>query len=67
MKSEGAIQIPGHLQRHYSIWRLAVVEKVATLHEIRTFWDINDVMRANELLDIQQDAEWQAANKKPGG
>jgi hypothetical protein len=32
----------------------------ATLQEIRSFWDINEVMAANEILDAQSDAEWLA-------
>lgn len=36
---------------------------VASYQELRTFWDINEVMRANELLDIQDDAEWLAAEE----
>lgn len=30
---------------------------VATYQEIRTFWDLNDVVTANEWLDYQDDAE----------
>ena len=36
---------------------------LASYEEIRTFWDINEVMRANELLDIHDDAEWMAAEE----
>jgi hypothetical protein len=36
---------------------------MAPYQEVRTFWDINEVMRANELLDIQDDAEWLAAEE----
>jgi len=35
----------------------------ATYKEIRTYWDLNEVMRANELLDIHDDAEWLAAEE----
>lgn len=38
-----------------------VVRQVAFLQEIRTYWDICDVLRANEWLDIMDDAEWLAA------
>lgn len=41
------------------IWRL-VNNNVATYKEIMTFWDINDVMHANEWLDLQSDREWLA-------
>jgi len=30
---------------------------------MKRFWDINEVMRANELIDIQQDVEWLANEK----
>ena len=44
------------------------MEGVARYEEIRRFWDINDVMKANELLDIKDDAEWLAAkNPKAKG
>ena len=36
---------------------------VASYQEVRTFWDINEVIRANELLDIHDDAEWLAAEE----
>ena len=62
-KGAESIELPAHLQKHYFILRLTVEHKVARLEEIRQFWDINDVMRANELLDIQQDAEWLAHQK----
>ena len=44
--------------------RLVVLREVVGLRELRTFWDLNEVMRANELLDIQEDAEWLASLKK---
>lgn len=40
-----------------------VQRKIASYQEVRTFWDINDVMRANEHLDIQDDAEWLASEE----
>lgn len=46
------------MQRHHYVWRLVVVHQIASLSEIMTFWDINEVMRANEILDIQEDVEW---------
>lgn len=51
--------VPNHLERDAFIMRL-VTRGVARYDEIRRFWDINDVMRANEHLDIQDDAEWLA-------
>lgn len=38
-----------------------VIRKIASYEEIRRFWDICDVLRANEWLDIMDDAEWLAA------
>ncbi len=35
-----------------------MIEEGRSLEEIRRFWDINDVMRANELLDVKADAKW---------
>jgi hypothetical protein len=46
------------------IWRL-VTRKVATLQEVRTFWDIIDVLTANEALDLQDDADWLASRPSP--
>ena len=63
-KTEGSIELPPHLRRHYHVWRLVVLNKVVRLEELRKFWDLNEVMRANELLDIQEDAEWLASLKK---
>jgi hypothetical protein len=37
------------------IWRL-VSAGVATLHEIDTHYDINDLYDANEALDIREEA-----------
>lgn len=38
------------------MWRL-VIERVATLTEIETRWDIIDVLDANEACDLRDDAE----------
>jgi hypothetical protein len=35
-----------------------VARGVGQYEEIRKFWDINEVMEANELLDIQDDVDW---------
>lgn len=50
--------------------RLVMADR-ATWRELRTFWDINEVWEANELLNIQADAEWLAEREmrnkpKPG-
>lgn len=41
------------------IWR-PVTRKIATLEEITTTWDINDLYDANEALDIIDEAERRA-------
>ena len=38
------------------IWRL-VIDKVASLQEIETHWNLEDVMKANALLDMRIDIE----------
>jgi len=35
-----------------------VLRRVATYEEIRRYWDLNEVVRANEMLDVQDDGEW---------
>ena len=47
------------MAQHAHIWRL-VMRKVATLEEIRRYWCLRDVIRANEFLDVQDDSEWLA-------
>jgi len=38
------------------LWRL-VFEKLATLEELETIWNLDDVDRANALLDMRQAME----------
>ena len=40
-----------------------VLRGVAGYGEIRQFWDIVEVIEANELLDIQDDVDWHASDK----
>ena len=40
-----------------------VTKQVATLQEIQTFWDLHDVVRATEWLDMMDDAEYLAMKK----
>lgn len=40
-----------------------VIRQVASLQEIDTHFDIVDLWDANEALDIQDEAEWRAAQK----
>jgi len=37
------------------VWR-CILERIATLKEIETHWSIDDLMDANEALDVQQNA-----------
>jgi hypothetical protein len=45
---------------NWYLWR-PVVERIATLHEIETFWSIDDLADAHEALDIRNEAEVKAA------
>lgn len=38
------------------LWRL-VTNKIASLHEIESHWSLDDILDANEVLDIQQEAQ----------
>jgi hypothetical protein len=40
-----------------------VTKKIATLQEIATHWDLYDVIRATEWLDMMEDAEYLAVKK----
>jgi hypothetical protein len=40
-----------------------ITRGIATRREIREFWDINDVVRQNEILTIQDDLEWWAGEE----
>lgn len=42
------------IKDEFVVWRL-ILEKVATLSEIETLWSLDDVMRANALLDMKSD------------
>ena len=50
------------------MWRL-VFEKVCTLQELETYWSLDDVMRANAILDMQSEyqkrKEAELKRKKP--
>lgn len=45
------------------MWRLAVIEKVATLDEIEREWTFDDIARANAVLDMRDDVL--AATREP--
>lgn len=42
------------LAEEFEIWRL-ILEKIVTLTELETTWNLDDVMRANALLDMRLD------------
>jgi hypothetical protein len=50
------------LRDELSIWRL-ILEKITSLQELETLWNLDDVMRANALLDMQQDLSEMARRK----
>lgn len=52
--------MPPHLAWQYPVLRL-IVERVANLEEIRRSWNISQVMDVNELLDLREEAELNAA------
>lgn len=54
---EHSVPVPEYLK--WLVWRL-VLEHVATLREIETYYDLLDVLDANEALDIKEEAERRA-------
>jgi hypothetical protein len=44
------------------VWR-PILAKVATLHEIEAYWCLDDLMDANEALDIKDALEAEQAAK----
>lgn len=44
------------------MWRL-VIERIATLEEMDRHWTLDDIYRANALLDMQADIKADAAKK----
>jgi hypothetical protein len=44
------------------LWR-PVVERIATLQEIETYWSIDDLADAHEALDIQYEAQQKIGEK----
>lgn len=51
------------MKKEYPVWRL-VIQKVANLHEIETFWNLDDLIMANAMLDMQADIEMDVSRKK---
>ena len=52
-KSSG-VSVPEHLD--WMIWRL-IVERITTLKEVETYYDLVDVLDANMSLDLMHEAE----------
>jgi hypothetical protein len=44
------------LLEEFFLWRL-VINQCATLQELDTHWSIDDVMRANAVLDVKEEIE----------
>jgi len=42
-----------------------VVDKVATLHELETHWSLDDVAKANAVLDMRADIREANENASP--
>jgi len=40
------------------------MRQIAGWEEIRRYWDLGEVLDANEALDIQDDADWLASKPK---
>ena len=45
----------GKTNINYFKWR-PILEGIATLHEVETYWTLCDLTDANEALDIRDDA-----------
>lgn len=48
----------------WEVWRLVLAEPpVASLYEIKTHWDILDLVEANEALDVREEMIEEAAER----
>ena len=67
-RSDGrGVKVPGHIR--WLTWRL-VLEGMATLQEVETYYDLVNVLDANEALDLKEEAEHRATDslsKQPAG
>ncbi len=54
------VKIPEHLE--WMVWRV-VSERIATLREIETYYDLVDLMDAHAVLDIKDQLEEKAARR----
>lgn len=50
-----SVPVPAHLVEDWPVWRI-VSRQMATLHEIESFWSLGDVLDANEVLDLMDEA-----------
>lgn len=41
----------------WPLWRLVIIDKVATLKELEEHWDMDDLVRANTMLDVKAQCE----------
>lgn len=57
--SDGAVPVPKGL--NWLIWRV-VTERVATLQEVETYYDLADLLDAHIALDLIAEAEERAAS-----
>lgn len=57
-KKQVEVPVPSHL--NWLLWR-PVVEKVATLQEILTVYDLVDLLDIHESLDLQGEAQFRAS------
>lgn len=48
-----------------AIWSL-IVEKIATLKELETYWSLDDVLRVHALLDMRSSMEFEIRRAKNG-
>lgn len=59
--------MPEDLQDEWPVWRL-VLRRKATLQEMDTHWCLDDLIKANRALDLEEEVERKAhdeAIKKP--
>jgi hypothetical protein len=54
-KNTVTVKIPESIQDEWMIWRL-VSRGIANLQEIDTHWTIVDVLKANDALDVLDEA-----------
>lgn len=59
---EAGISIPDWID--YDVWRVVSHESMsATLQEIETHWNLFDLLKANLMIDIQEELQYRAEKK----